>query len=53
MYLIAGLGNPGNKYTFTRHNVGFLAIDYLIDEYNASFVKDFKGELLNLIITYF
>jgi len=53
MKLIVGLGNPTQKYKFNRHNVGFLAIDYLIDEYNASFVKDFKGELLNLIITYF
>ncbi|MBD3234897.1 MAG: aminoacyl-tRNA hydrolase [candidate division Zixibacteria bacterium] len=25
--LVAGLGNPGNKYSFTRHNAGFMAID--------------------------
>ena len=43
MKLIVGLGNPTQKYKFNRHNVGFLAIDYLVKEYNASFVKDFKG----------
>lgn len=33
MFIIVGLGNPGKKYENTRHNVGFDAIDLLVDEY--------------------
>ncbi len=35
-YLIVGLGNPGEEYTFTRHNAGFLALDYISQKCSVS-----------------
>ena len=31
-YIIAGLGNPGAQYQKTRHNIGFVAIDYIAEK---------------------
>lgn len=31
-FIIAGLGNPGAKYDRTRHNAGFIAIDYIAEK---------------------
>lgn len=32
MLLIAGLGNPSKEYNLTRHNLGFMAVDYFIED---------------------
>ncbi|MBP9758427.1 aminoacyl-tRNA hydrolase [Candidatus Dojkabacteria bacterium] len=34
IFLFIGLGNPGKEYKNTRHNVGFMFLDYLIEKMN-------------------
>lgn len=36
MKIIVGLGNPGKKYEKTRHNIGFMVVDKLREQYNIS-----------------
>jgi len=47
MKLIICLGNPGSKYTKTRHNTGFMFADFLVKEIGAQFSSEtkFKCEL--------
>ena len=43
MKIIAGLGNPGDKYKNSRHNIGFLALDYILGEVKWQENKRFKA----------
>ncbi|MDR5659188.1 aminoacyl-tRNA hydrolase [Serpentinicella sp. ANB-PHB4] len=39
MYVLVGLGNPGNKYDGTRHNIGFDTIDIFAANHNIAITK--------------
>lgn len=41
--LVAGLGNPGEKYACTRHNAGFAVVDALAERHNVSYWKSEAG----------
>ncbi len=61
MKMIAGLGNPGKKYEKTRHNAGFLAVDFLASKYGSNWnlqkkfqalTSEANGDLLIKPLTY-
>ena len=35
-WVIAGLGNPGDRYRRSRHNIGFMVLDYLADKHGSA-----------------
>ena len=49
MKLIVGLGNPGKEYINTRHNIGFMAIDKIVDSLGISFDRTKFGGLYTSI----
>ena len=46
MYLIVGLGNPGQEYAHHRHNIGFMAVDRIAGD--ARFHSKFQGQAATL-----
>jgi len=50
--LIVGLGNTGNEYLNTRHNIGFNFVNYLSESYKKDFLveKRFESEIIDIFI---
>ncbi|MCH2033654.1 MAG: aminoacyl-tRNA hydrolase [Tenacibaculum sp.] len=49
-FLVVGLGNIGEKYDNTRHNIGFKIVDALVKDYEESFTTEKLGDLAKLKI---
>ena len=44
-FLLIGLGNPGDKYQHTRHNIGFRIVDALCERFESEYKSDKYGDL--------
>ena len=51
MYLVVGLGNPGRKYEKTKHNAGFMAVDFLVGK-RAQWREEKKAKAKSLEINF-
>jgi len=50
MQAYVGLGNPGDKYQNNRHNVGYMAIDYMIEKITPCVTWESKPKLQSQIV---
>ncbi|HEX3745458.1 MAG TPA: aminoacyl-tRNA hydrolase [Bryobacteraceae bacterium] len=48
MFLVAGLGNPGEEYALTPHNLGFLAVDRLAERHGIRITRKDSRALIGL-----
>ena len=57
MKMIVGLGNPGTKYQYTKHNIGFMVVDQIAREHQATFkpqtFMNESGRAVGPLMTYF
>jgi PTH1 family peptidyl-tRNA hydrolase len=47
-YLIVGLGNIGDDYAHTRHNIGFDVVDALVEKYKSAFTADRYADIAEI-----
>ncbi len=50
MKIVIGLGNPGNKYSETRHNAGFMVVDKFIESYNVGLTEKYRDSVISKCI---
>jgi len=48
VFIVCGLGNPGVQYEKTRHNAGFMVIDFLCRQFNLKLKRKWRAEFAEL-----